>query len=161
MKISNYLFRNQSVVVNLSNSGEQVTTEQHAHAKLGKRVFVGWPFLWEARVVSMADEFFEYTLENGQVIKSPHTQRSEVRFFKQSESLERLYSKRYGVIIGAVEVIVQCNLLCGKLTDCHGIFLKLFTFLRDGNSGRLFTQQRMGDARIGIPFSASSRGSKI
>ena len=109
-------------MITLSNSAEQVTTEQHARAKLGKQVFVGWPFLWEARVVSMADEFFEYTLENGQVVKNPHTQRSEVRFFKQSESLERLYSKRYGVIVGAVEVIVQCNLLCGKFSDIHQFF---------------------------------------
>lgn len=88
----------------------------------------------------MADEFFEYTLDNGQVIKNPHTQRSEVRFFKQSESLERLYSKRYGVIVGAVEVIVQCNLLCGKLMFASEESSKILRpFIRNGNSGRLFT----------------------
>ncbi len=107
--------RNPSIVVTLSNSIEPLPTEQHARNRLGKRVFVGWPFLWEARVVSMADEFFEYTLESGQVVKNPHTQRTEVRFFKQSESLERFYSKRYGVIVGSVEVIVQCVLLCGTV----------------------------------------------
>lgn len=72
----------------------------------------------ESLVTSVSDEFFVYTIDsqNGRpnLVKTPHTQRSEEKFFKGSENLERYYSKRYGVIIGQVDIIVNARLISGN-----------------------------------------------
>ncbi|TGO87994.1 hypothetical protein BPOR_0191g00130 [Botrytis porri] len=51
--------RNESMVVTIEDS-EIRTNVKTAQQKLGKRVFVGYPFLQEGKVVKVSDELFDY-----------------------------------------------------------------------------------------------------
>jgi 5'-3' exoribonuclease 1 len=70
--------RNESMVITVSDT-EQSTRVSNAQAKLGKSVFVGYPFLQEAKVVKVSDELFDYVLptpDATQPIQIPHYQRA-------------------------------------------------------------------------------------
>lgn len=63
------------------------------------------------------DQTSVYTLDNDRnLLISPHSQKTESNFFKSSESLENYYSKRYGVIIGQIDVLFSCHLLKGTIS---------------------------------------------
>jgi 5'-3' exoribonuclease 1 len=106
--------KNQSIVITLTNSEEIVDVKSLARQKIGMNIFVGWPFLTEAKLTSIMDQNSTYCLDNnGKLLITPHSQKSESHFFKSSESLESYYSKRYGVITGQVDVLFSCRLLKG------------------------------------------------
>lgn len=112
--------RNESMVVTLENT-EALTNVKNAVTKLGQRVFVGYPFLQEAKVVKVSDELFDYLPSNdgtSQPIQNPHGPREIDDFRKKAERIETNYSKRLGVIIGPVESISHVEMLKGlKKTD--------------------------------------------
>lgn len=111
--------RNESMVVTLEDT-ESRTKVTNATSKLGQRVYVGYPFLQEAKVVRVSDELFDYTLpESGPgLIQQPHGPREVDDFRKKAERIEGTYSKRLGILIGPVESILHVELLKGlKKTD--------------------------------------------
>lgn len=110
--------RNESMVVTIIDS-EKRTNAKNAAAKLGKRVFVGYPFLNEGKVVKVTDELFSYLpSEDGQPIQQPHGPREIEDFRKKAMRIEENYSKRLGVIIGPVESITHVEMLKGlRKTD--------------------------------------------
>ncbi|KAL3422909.1 exonuclease kem1 [Phlyctema vagabunda] len=112
--------RNESMVVTIEDA-EARTNVTRATERLGKRVHVGYPFLTEAKVVKVSDELFDYVLpEDGtpHVISKPHGPREIDDWKKKADRIESTYSKRLGIIIGAVESIVHVEMLKGlKKTD--------------------------------------------
>ena len=113
--------RNESMVITQSNS-EALTKVELAKKKLGKRVFVGYPFLQEALVEKISDELFDYTLSDSQpstVQSTPHDDREINAWHKKAERIESYYSKRLGMLIGTVESTVTVKMLKGlkKLDD--------------------------------------------
>ncbi|RMD43279.1 hypothetical protein DV735_g1808, partial [Chaetothyriales sp. CBS 134920] len=112
--------RNESMVVTLSNT-EGRTRVEHAKALLNQRVFVGYPFLQEAKVVKVQDELFDWTLpEGGSVPQSSEHVSSEIDWFhKKAHSLENHYSKRLAILCGDIESLVHVEMLKGlkKLDD--------------------------------------------
>ncbi|KIV92728.1 hypothetical protein PV10_03999 [Exophiala mesophila] len=123
--------RNESMVVTLSDT-ETRTKVEYAKLHLNQRVYVGYPFLQEAKIVKVSDELFDYTLpESGprQVHATEHSGTEIDQFHKKAERIEKFYSKRLGILVGEVESLVQVEMLKGlkKLDD--GSTVKEFTEL--------------------------------
>ncbi|RMZ79754.1 hypothetical protein DV738_g3128, partial [Chaetothyriales sp. CBS 135597] len=112
--------RNESMVVALSHTDRRTKVE-HAKALLNQRVFVGYPFLQEAKVVKVQDELFDWVLPEGGTIplSTEHTSSEIDRFHKKAHSLENHYSKRLAILCGDIESLVHVEMLKGlkKLDD--------------------------------------------
>ncbi|KAJ3023129.1 UNVERIFIED_CONTAM: hypothetical protein HDU68_008771 [Siphonaria sp. JEL0065] len=100
-----------------------------------KRVFIGWPFLTEALVVKVSDEVMTYRASKGvggevkdarDVSAEPMTDFSQDKFYDSVEKSEAVYSKRFGTIIGPVEVIVTVRPLRGMTLADDGSMVKDF-----------------------------------
>ncbi|KAI9731891.1 MAG: hypothetical protein M1834_004342 [Cirrosporium novae-zelandiae] len=118
--------RNESMVITLSES-EQRTMVEAAKAKLGKRVYIGYPFLQEAKVVRVSDELFDYMVANDgseQVVSIPHNPKDIEEFKRKADRIEGTYSKRLGVIIGPVESLTHVDMLKGLQKQDDGATIK-------------------------------------
>ncbi|KAF7374113.1 5'-3' exoribonuclease 1 [Mycena sanguinolenta] len=99
--------RNNSMVVHIGDSPyEGHKPEAIARDFLGKRVFVGWPFLQEGHVVAVSDALFKYELmrvvpnAKERVVSNPHAGHGVAIWRTKAERIESVYSKRAGVITG-------------------------------------------------------------
>ena len=113
--------RNESMVIALSDT-EARTSIERAKLLLNKAIHVGYPFLQEAKVVKVSDELFDYVLpenEAAQLQAIEHSGAQIDQFHKKSESIEKYYSKRLGMLTGRVESVVYVEMLKGlkKLDD--------------------------------------------
>lgn len=112
--------RNESMVITMVESEKRAKVED-AKKKLGQRVYVGYPFLSEAKVIRVSDELFSYSLpEDGQgpALAVPHGPHEIDMWRKKAERIEAVYSKRLGMVIGPVETLVHVDMLKGlKKTD--------------------------------------------
>ncbi|KAF4630502.1 hypothetical protein G7Y89_g7634 [Cudoniella acicularis] len=123
--------RNESMVVTIENSEER-TNVTTATMKLGQRVFVGYPFLTEAKVTKISDELFNYlppTDGSAHAIQQPHGPREIDDFRKKAERLENTYSKRLGIIIGPVESITHVEMLKGLRKTDDGATIKEYAVI--------------------------------
>lgn len=117
--------RQESMVVTLENAYQGGKVEE-AKALIGKRVFVGYPFLQEAKVTAISDELFRYAPGNpGQpVIPVPHGPQEINMFKRKAERIENHYSKRMGIVIGPVEILVHVDMLKGMRRTDEGAMVK-------------------------------------
>jgi len=118
--------RNESMVVTLENT-ELRTNVETAKMKLGQRVFVGYPFLHEGKVVKVSDELFDYFPSNDgtpHAIAKEHGPREIEDWNKKADRLEETYSKRLGIIIGLVDSITHVELLKGLRKTDEGATIK-------------------------------------
>jgi 5'-3' exoribonuclease 1 len=113
--------RNKSMVVHVMNIHEAARPEDIAEKMIGKKAFIGWPFLQEGMVVAISDSLFKYektAIVSGttpKVIKNPHSSHALGLWKQKSDSIEQYYSKRCGVITGEIEVLVHVRPLRGKI----------------------------------------------
>ncbi|CAG8484022.1 3337_t:CDS:10 [Funneliformis caledonium] len=120
------LYRNETMVITLINQFADMSTDDLAREKLGKRIFVGWPFLQEGTLQAISDETFKYvwyTPPNGQsyVDKYPHKQED---WRRKADKCEQVYSKRYGTVTGTVDVIAHVSVLKGMKRLQSGALVK-------------------------------------
>lgn len=112
--------RNQSIVVHIRNTYENRKTDEIGKEVLGKRTFIGWPFLQEGMVVALSDDLFRYekVLVGGtqKVIGTPHNQHGLGYWRSKADRIENVYSKRFGVVTGPVEVLLHVRPLKGTLS---------------------------------------------
>ncbi|RFU35269.1 hypothetical protein B7463_g1079, partial [Scytalidium lignicola] len=122
--------RNESMIVTLEDT-EARTKVTNATTKLGQRVYVGYPFLQEAKVVKVSDELFDYSIPGAGpgLIQHPHGPREIDDFRKKAERVENAYSKRLGIIIGPVESIVHVELLKGLKKTDEGATVKEYAII--------------------------------
>lgn len=117
-----------SVVVTIENTYEDAKTETIAAAMIGNRAFLNWPFLTEGLVVGVSDRLFRYEMGmiGGQqkVVANPHQGANLSEFHRKAESTEFHYSKRLGVLIGDVDVLVHIRPLKGLKRLDDGAFIK-------------------------------------
>lgn len=108
--------RKETMVIQIDNSYDGMTSEQIAQAVVGKRIYVGYPYLREAFVDSISDELFNYQVDDqGRVIPTPHHQGSIISWRRSTDRIEHVYSKSRACLIGPVEVIVNARPLKGEL----------------------------------------------
>lgn len=122
--------RNESMVITLTE-GEEKGTVAHAKERLGKAIHVGYPFLQEGRVTSVSDELMSYRLadpskpaEGANIITVPHLPQGISDWKKKANRIEAVYSKRFGMIIGTIESLVQIEPLVGLLKTDEGATVK-------------------------------------
>ncbi|KAG0260553.1 hypothetical protein BG011_001826 [Mortierella polycephala] len=134
--------QNETMVINIVNRFEDLKPEALALSKVGKRIYVGWPFLKEAVVTSISDEMFKYELQvqgrNKVVIKTPHRTNSFDTWRKRADKIETLYNKRFGVNVGEVEFTAQVLLLKGLRRESNGALVK--DFCKPGNEQEFAVQ---------------------
>ncbi|KAF5504725.1 5'-3' exoribonuclease 1 [Colletotrichum fructicola] len=117
--------KNPSMIITLTDS-EMRTKAEVAKAKLGKRCFVGYPFLQEAKIVKVSDELFDYELDgrDGSVITRHHGDREIREWSKEAAYIENWHAKRLGFTIGTVESLVQVHMLKGLIKTEEGALIK-------------------------------------
>ncbi|KAL9088853.1 MAG: hypothetical protein Q9159_002816 [Coniocarpon cinnabarinum] len=118
--------RNQSMIVTLLGA-ETLTSIENAKQKLGQVVHVGFPFLQEAKVVKVSDELFDYVLPahpSPQAIQIHHSDAAINDFAKMADRLEKIYSKRLGMIVGTIDSIVHVEMLKGLKKTEKGDLVK-------------------------------------
>ncbi|KAI1414224.1 exoribonuclease 1 [Hypoxylon sp. FL1857] len=118
--------RNESMVVTLVDVEHRSRVES-AKVKLGRRCYVGYPFLQEAKITRVSDELFDYSLSadgSGQVIQTHHSGKDIEEWNKKSSRIENFYSKRLGIIIGSVESMVHVEMLKGLIKTDEGATIK-------------------------------------
>ncbi|KAF8442606.1 XRN 5'-3' exonuclease N-terminus-domain-containing protein [Terfezia claveryi] len=111
--------RNETIVLTLLDAFGGDSRVVAAKEKIGKRAFVGYPFLQEALITSVSDELFKYFPDdNGQIISMPHGPYEVEAWKRKAERIEGQYSKRFAMVIGPVEVVMHVAMLKGlKRTD--------------------------------------------
>lgn len=120
--------RNESMAVEILESDKRSKTEA-AKALIGHKVFVGYPFLLEAKVVGVSDELFNYHLPetgNGPAVATPHGPQEINAWHRKAERIEGLYSKRLGIITGHVETLVHVDILRGLKKTDEGATIKYY-----------------------------------
>jgi 5'-3' exoribonuclease 1 len=110
--------RNKSMIVHIENRFEGKTAKDVAEEMVGKRTFIGWPFLLEGLVVAVSDSLFRHEkipFGKGQekVLATPHGQDALHSWHRKAERIEQVYSKRFGVIIGQTDLLVHVRPLKG------------------------------------------------
>ena len=112
--------RNKSMIIHVQNLHEDEKIEDIASETIGKRIFVGWPFLQEGLVVAASDSLLKYekmTVIPGsppRVISNPHSPHGLHHWKVKAEKIEDVYSKRCGVITGSIEVLLHVRPLKGS-----------------------------------------------
>ena len=123
--------RNESMVVTIEDS-EIRTNSSTAKLKLGQRVFVGYPFLQEGKVIRISDELFDYLPPadgSPHPISRQHGPKEIDDWRKKAERIEQQYSKRLGIIIGGVESISHVELLKGLKKTDEGATIKEYAVI--------------------------------
>lgn len=114
--------RNKSMIVHIQNPHESRKSEEIAKEMVGKRTFVGWPFLQEGRVVAVSDSLFKYEPivvipdSPPKIVASPHSPHGLSHWKMKAERIEQMYSKKCGVLTGDIEVLVHVQPLKGERT---------------------------------------------
>lgn len=119
VNVHNSESRNKSMVVHIQNPHENRKVEDIAKEMVGKRTFIGWPFLQEGLVTAVSDSLFKYeklVLVPGtpeKVVSNPHSHQGLSHWKGKAERIESIYSKKCGVITGDVDVLVHVRPLKG------------------------------------------------
>ncbi|CAG8710122.1 28270_t:CDS:10, partial [Gigaspora margarita] len=134
--------RNETMVITLENEFADMKAQDLAMETVGKRIFVGWPFLQEASVQAISDENYRYELthqrqdfvrhyhsarntrNHQEIIKIQHRQDMFEHWRRKADKLEQNYNKRYGTITGTVEIIVHVLMLKGLRRLSNGALVK-------------------------------------
>ena len=124
--------RNESQIVTILESDIRTNVEE-AKKLLGQRVYVGYPFLSEAKVVRISDELFDYTLpqqEDMPPIAVPHGPSEIEMWRKKAHRIESTYSKRLGMITGHIDSLVHVETLKGLKKTDEGATIKEFALVQ-------------------------------
>lgn len=104
-------------VVNGGDKKQRKSTEEIAKGSINKRTYTGWPFLREGMVVGVSDELFRYSevLVGGKkkIVSTPHTPTEVGQWKRKADRIEHQYSKRFGVVLGQIDVLLQVRPLKG------------------------------------------------
>ncbi|KAF8340315.1 uncharacterized protein EI90DRAFT_2905979 [Cantharellus anzutake] len=108
------------MVIEIENDQSEKGSMLIAQDMLGKKVYYGWPFLQEGLVVAVSDEFTCHELDTGgpkKIVSFPQDPDSVSTWKRNAFQIEELYSKRYAVLIGLVEVLLHVRPLKGERLD--------------------------------------------
>ncbi|TBU45695.1 hypothetical protein BD309DRAFT_859613 [Dichomitus squalens] len=118
------------MVIHIDNAHENRKVEDIAQEMIGRRTFLGWPFLQEGLVKAVSDSLFKYekvSIVQGdppKVISTPHTPQGLGLWKMKAERIEHYYSKRCGVITGNIDVLLHVRPLKGLKRLDDGAFVK-------------------------------------
>ena len=109
--------RNQSMIITLTNKHERGNTADIAKKFIGQRTFYSWPYLHEGMISAVSDDRFKYQMlpvgRTIKVVSTPHNPFQAMGWKKSADHVEQHNSKRFGIIIGNVDVILHVRPLKG------------------------------------------------
>ena len=112
--------KNKSIVIHIDNFFEGQSAENIARKVIGKKTYINWPFLQEGMVVAVSDSLFKYekiTIVQGvepKVVGNPHGQQGLNAWKMKAERIQSVYSKKCGVLMGDVDVLLHVRPLKGR-----------------------------------------------
>ncbi|ORX38527.1 putative exonuclease [Kockovaella imperatae] len=109
--------RNQSMIITLDHQDRDKTGDI-ANQLVGKKTYHSWPYLQEGLVVAVSDDTYKYepkqlTGKSPKVVATHHNPFQAISWKKAADHVEHHYSKRFGVIIGNVDIILHVRPLKG------------------------------------------------
>lgn len=119
--------KNQSMVIEIDSDGAYYDGKgaaDIARLMVGKKSFLGWPFLQEGLVVAVSDEHFRHEMRpfgNGgqsRLAAMPHSNLELSNWRRSANRIESTYSKRYAVVTGPIELLLHVRPLKGALLIC-------------------------------------------
>lgn len=120
--------RNQSMIITITGKHDKGNAEAVAKAMLGQRTFHNWPYLHEGIVAGVSDDMCKYELQQvgqaSKIVSKPHDHWATVKWKKEADRIEYHYSKRLGVIIGHVDVVLHIRPLKGLKRLDDGSLIK-------------------------------------
>ncbi|KAG8777800.1 hypothetical protein FRC15_011110 [Serendipita sp. 397] len=120
--------RNQSIVLFVKNIWDNNHVLKTAEQMIGQRLYYNWPFLQEGMVVALSDSHFRYEYHTfGNQLKvsgSQHSASELSSWARKAEGHESRYSKRFGAIIGDVDILVHLRPLKGLKSLDDGALVK-------------------------------------
>ncbi|KAG9109509.1 hypothetical protein FRC07_008294, partial [Ceratobasidium sp. 392] len=123
--------RNRSVVIRVENTFAGVKASSIAEGMIGRRTFIGWPFLTEALVVAVSDDLFKHERQSfggtSKIVANPHHGEQLSKWRRSAERIATTYSKRFAVEVGDVEILLHVRPLKGLKRQEDGSFVKDYT----------------------------------
>ncbi|RKF61601.1 5'-3' exoribonuclease 1 [Erysiphe neolycopersici] len=118
--------RNESMIISLEDLESRADVKM-AIMKLGQKVYVGYPYLQEGKVVKVCDEHFDYLPSNDGIekpIQRVHSLREIEDFNKKADRIEYNYSNYFGIVIGPVKSIIHVEMMKGLRKTDEGATVK-------------------------------------
>lgn len=111
--------RNQSIVIEIDNVYEGKKTADIALQVVGKKTYIGWPFLQEGLVVGVSDQYFRHEQTafgqagGRRILANPHSPNDMANWRRSAQKIDSTYSKRYAVLTGQIDVLLHVRPLKG------------------------------------------------
>lgn len=112
--------KNQTMVIEIDNDAyEGKGAAEIAEVMVGKKTYIGWPFLQEGLVVAVSDEMFRHEMRPfgvGQesLAGQPHPSMELTNWRRNATRIEQVYSKRFAVVTGPVKLLLHVRPLKGE-----------------------------------------------
>ncbi|GMM36735.1 chromatin-binding exonuclease [Saccharomycopsis crataegensis] len=134
--IFNQPSRSESMILNLQNPHEELleelTIEDIAKKYLNQIVYVSWPYLKEAKVISISDGLLSYELDsNGRVSQQPLGPSDATSFGDRAKSMIQSYHISKGLKIGKVNLVFTTVSTNGLIRNKKGAYVKTFAKKRE------------------------------
>lgn len=113
--------RNESIVLTLKNQFEDLESSTVSRRLLNRPVYIGWPYLREAKVVAISDELCRYEMNKNAMSTIPHQNADQ--WMREASGFKRQYA-RQGVKIGTVPILVHVAPLKGMKRTASGALVK-------------------------------------
>ena len=123
-----------SMILAIEPRGEKPSTEALAKTLIGTSTYIHWPYLFEGLVVGVSDsnECFRAVWKKNQVgIRHDVGGEASLAFRKQTSHITSRYANRYGVVLGAVDVLLHVRPLKGLILGYDGSIKKEYEPLPD------------------------------
>ncbi len=92
---------------------------------LGRKVYINWPYLREAKVIGISTYDTRFSLNNRQIIADSH-EKYDFRYDKVVQNLSATFAKNRGIQVGSIDILVHVNPLRGLLRSRDGWYRKDF-----------------------------------
>ena len=122
--------KHQTMVIEIDNDAyEGKGAAEIAEMMVGKKTYIGWPFLQEGLVVAVSDEMFRHEMRpfgvgQERLAGEPHSPVEQSNWRRNAIRIEQVYSKRFAVITGPVELLLHVRPLKGEFRFGSGDELK-------------------------------------
>ncbi|CAN6599240.1 5'-3' exoribonuclease 1 [Trichomonascus vanleenenianus] len=117
--------RNESLILTVKNAYASETANALAEKLIGESVYIGWPYLQEAKVCAISDELFRYEKVHNNVSSQPHSGKVLDQWVREARKIEETF-KKLGVEIGRAQVLIHVKKLKGLQRTPDGAYVKEF-----------------------------------
>ncbi|XP_076358060.1 5'-3' exoribonuclease pacman isoform X2 [Tachypleus tridentatus] len=123
VKVFQMVSRNDNMIVSIKRHISQSLKEVAAEF-CDQCIYVSWPHLEEAKVLSVSDGHIRYSLsdgkgERGQLVKNEMSDDEISVWRKQAYSVSEYYFERLGILTGNVKILLHVAKLTGRKYICE------------------------------------------